>query len=79
MLIVLKQRGLNTLIEEQKFTFKSDYETWSFTKETSEAFGLIKLNVSESLWFHLNSITTPPESWDKLESFFGKVDTMRAM
>jgi len=79
MLTVLTQRGLNTLIKEQKFTFKLDYETWSFTKEIGEAFGLIKSNVSESLWFHLENITTPYEIWDKLESLFGKVDTMRAM
>ena len=79
MLTILAQRGLNTLIKEQKFTFKSDYETWSFTKATSEAFGLIKANVSESLWFHLDNITTPHDAWDKLESLFSKVDTMRAM
>jgi len=79
MLTILAQRELNTLIKEQKFTFKSDYETWSFTKATGEAFVLIKSNVSEILWFHIDIITTPHEAWDKLESLFGKVDTMRAM
>ena len=79
MLFVFLNTRLNTLIKKKTFTFKSDYETWSFTKATGEAFGLIRANVSESMWFHLDSITTPHEAWDKLESLFGKFDIMRAM
>lgn len=40
-------------------------------------FGLIKSSVSESLWFHLGSITTPHKVWYKLEYVFDKFDTMR--
>ena len=73
------QRGFNTLIKEQKFTFEGDYESWSFSKSQGEPWGIIKANVSESVWFHIDSTSLPHEAWIKLESLFGKVNTIQAM
>jgi hypothetical protein len=37
-----------------------------------EAHGLIKMSISLYLRFHLQEIDDPDESWENLESMFGK-------
>lgn len=66
-------------MKEKNFTFKSDYETWVFSKSKTKAFELIRTNTSEILWFYFENITTPHEAWDKLEIFFGKVDIIKVI
>ena len=42
-----------------------------------ETHGLLCLNISRDLLFHLDGITLPNEVWEKLQYFFGKIDKMR--
>ena len=42
-----------------------------------EAFGMLCLNTSRYLLFHVEIIGTPNEFWLKLESLFGKTDEIR--
>ena len=42
-----------------------------------EAFGFMCTHISRDLLFHLEGLRTPKESWDKLESLFGKQDEIR--
>lgn len=41
--------------------------------------GLIKLNVFDSILFHIDEFDTPKEIWDKLQSLFGQVSEFRAL
>ena len=41
-----------------------------------EAYGILCLSISRDLLFHLNSLTSLNEVWEKLEDIFGKTDEM---
>jgi hypothetical protein len=45
---------------------------------SDEAQGLIKMSISPDLRYHLQEIDDPEESWDKIESVFGKLNIIRA-
>ena len=42
-----------------------------------EAYGLLCLNISRDLLFHLDGLKSPNEVWEKLEDIFGKTYAMR--
>ena len=42
-----------------------------------EAYGILCLSISRDLLFHLDSLTSPNEVWEKLEEVLGKTDEMR--
>ena len=42
-----------------------------------EAYGLLCLNISRGLLFHLDGLTSPNEVWEKLQKLFGKTNEMR--
>ena len=42
-----------------------------------ETYGLLCLSISRDLLFHLDSLTSPSEVWEKLEEIFGKTNQMR--
>ena len=42
-----------------------------------EAYGLLYLNISRDLLFHLDGLISPNELWEKLQCLFGKIDKMR--
>ena len=44
-----------------------------------EAMGLIALQVSDSLQFHLDGCNTPLAMWTKLDGLFGTVNEFRAL
>ena len=43
----------------------------------NEAYGLLCLNISRDLIFHIDGLTSPNEVWEKLYEIFGKIDEMR--
>jgi hypothetical protein len=43
-----------------------------------EARGLIGMSISPDLRYHLQGVDDPEESWDKIESVFGKLNIIRA-
>ena len=44
-----------------------------------EAMGLIALNITDSLLFHLDGLTTPRAIWTKFYNLFGTVNEFRAL
>ena len=42
-----------------------------------EAYGLLCLSISRDLLFHLDSVTSPNEVWEKIEDIFGNIYEMR--
>ena len=44
-----------------------------------ESMGLITLNISDSLLFHLDGLTTPRDYWRKFETLFGRVNEFWAL
>ena len=42
-----------------------------------EAYGCLCLSISRDLLFHINGLKIPKEVWDKLSSFFDKLDDLR--
>ena len=40
------------------------------------AYGLLCLSISRDLLFHLDSLTSPNEAWEKLEEIFGNTYEM---
>ena len=55
----------NSVVEKSKFFNRLD-----------EAFGMLCLNISRDLLFHVDSLTTLNEVWMNLEALFGKNDEM---
>ena len=48
-----------------------------FLNQLDEAFGFMCTHISLDILFHLEGLRTQKESWDKLESLFGKQDEIR--
>ena len=44
-----------------------------------EAMGLIALNISDSLLFHLDRLTTPQAIWTKFYNLFGTMNEFQAL
>ena len=42
-----------------------------------EVYGLLCLNISRYLLFHLDGLTSQKEVWEKVQALFGKKDKMR--
>ena len=55
----------NSAVEKAKYFNKLD-----------EAYGSLCLSISREFLFHLESLTSPKEVWEKLESLFGKTDEL---
>ena len=77
MVIQLRAKGLfrvtmGTQVEPNYVVEKAKY----FNK-LDEAYGLLCLRISREFLFHLDSLTSPKEVWEKLESLFGKIDELR--
>ena len=51
-------------------------EKAKYFKKLDEAYGLLCLSISRDFVFHLDSLTSPKEVWEKLESLFGKNDEL---
>ena len=56
----------NSVVEKLKFFNRLD-----------EAFGMLYLNISRDLLFHVDGISTPNEVWLNIETLFGNTDEMR--
>ena len=77
MVIQLRSKGIfrvtmGTEVEPNFAVEKSKY----FNK-LDEAYGLLCLSILRELLFHLDSLTSPKEVWENLESLFGKTNELR--
>ena len=52
-------------------------EKIKWNNRRDEAYGLLCLNISRDLLFHLDGLTSPNEVWEKLQALFEKTYKMR--
>ena len=72
MVIQLRAKGLFRVTMGTKVEQKSVVEKSKYFNKLDEAYGLLCLSISREILFHLDSLTSPKEVWEKIESLFGK-------
>ena len=77
MAIQLRAKGLFRVTMGTEVELNSAVEKAKYFNKLDEAYGLMCLSISRDLLFHLDSLTSPKEVWEKLESLFGKTDELR--
>ena len=77
MVIQLISRGLCIATMGTKNESNSTLEKCKYFKILDEAFGIICLNISRDILFHVDSLTTLNEVCLRPESFFGKTGEKR--
>ena len=77
MEILLREKCLYRVTMETKVEPNAAAEKIKWHNRRNEAYGLLCLSISRDLLFHLDSLTSPNEVWEKLENIFGNTDEMR--
>ena len=77
MVIQLRAKGLFRVTMGTEVEPNSVVEKAKYFNKLDEAYGLLFLSISREFLFHLDSLTSPKEVWEKLESLFGKTDELR--
>ena len=77
MVIQLRAKGLFKVTMGTEVEPNSVVEKAKYFKKLDEACGLLCLSISRELLFHIDSLKSPKEVWEKLESLFGKTDELR--
>ena len=67
----LYRMNMGREIEPQQYVEKN-----KFLNRLDEAFDFMCIHISQDLLFHLEGLRTLKESWEKLESLFGKQDEL---
>ena len=72
MEIQLHARGIYrvTMDIEEELAFVTDKAR--FLNKKYEAFGFLRLSISQDILFLLSGLKTPKEIWDKLDTLYGK-------
>ena len=76
MMVQLRATGIYRVTMGTEVEPNSIVEKAKYFNKLDEAYGLMCLSISRYLVFHLNSLTSPKEVWEKLESLFGKTDEL---
>ena len=76
MVIQLRSKGLFRVTMGTEVEPNSAVEKSKFFNKLDEAYGFLCLSISRELLFHLDSLTSPKDVWEKLESLFGKTDEL---
>ena len=76
MVIQLRAKGIYKVTMGTKVEPNSAVEKSKYFNKLDEAYGWLCLSISRELIFHLDSLTSPKEVWEKLESLFGKTDEL---
>ena len=77
MVIQLRAKGLFRVTIGTEVEPNSVVEKAKYFNKLDEAYGLLCLSISREFFFQLDSLTSPKEVWEKLESLFGKTDELR--
>ena len=77
MVIQLRAKGLFRVTMVTEVEPNSVVEKAKYFNKLDEAYGSLCLSISREFLFHLESLTSPKEVWEKLESLFGKTDELR--
>ena len=73
MVIQLRAKGLFRVTMGTEVEPNSAVEKAKYFNKLDEAYGLLCLSISRELLFHLDSLTSPKEVWEKLESLLAKL------
>lgn len=76
---LLMSRGLWSCLDANQPVLQIPFEVLQHRNKMDEAMGLIALNISDSLLFHLDGLTTLLAIWTKLQTLFGTVNEFRAL
>ena len=63
MVIQLRYKGLYRVTMGREVEPNSTVEESKYLNRLDEAFGLLCLNISREIMFHIDSLTTPNEVW----------------
>ena len=77
MEILMRIKGLYKVTMETKVDPNATSEKIKWNNRRDEVYGLLCLNISRDLLFHLDGVLSPNELWDKRQNSFGKTDNMR--
>ena len=77
MVIQLRSKGLFIVTMGIEVEPNSAIEKAKYFNKFDELYGFLCLSISRDLFFHIDSLTSPKEVWEKLESLFGKTDELR--
>ena len=77
MVIQLRSKGLYKVTIGTKVQPNYVVEKSKYFNRLDEAFGMLCLSISREIRFHVDRISTPNESWLRIESLFGKIDELR--
>jgi hypothetical protein len=75
---ILRSKGLYhiTLGKEKDPIDAEKKAKWD--NKNDEGHGLIRISIASYLWFHIQGIDGPNESWDKLNKVFGKHNVIQS-
>ena len=76
---LLRSRGLWSCLDEHQLALTRPFEVPQHRNKMDEAMGLIALNISASLLFHLEGLNTPQAYWEKFWTLFGRVNEFWAL
>jgi len=77
MVIQLRSKGLYQVTMGIQLEPNSVVEKAKYFNRLDEAFGMLCLDTSREILFHIEILGTSNEFWVKFESLFGKTDEMR--
>ena len=72
MEILLREKGLYRVTMETKVEPSAATKKIKWHNRRDDAYGLLCLNISRDLLFHLDGLKSPNEVWEKLVDIFGK-------
>jgi hypothetical protein len=74
MEVLLRSKGLYQITLGKEKTPIDDDKKVKWANRSDEARGLIKMSISPDLRFHLKEIDDPNETWENIESVYGKLN-----
>ena len=77
MQVSLHKLGLFRMTMGREAEPQHYFEKNKFLNRLDEAFGFMCIHISQDLLFHLEGLKTRKESWENLESLFGKQDELQ--
>jgi hypothetical protein len=75
---LLRSKGLYWIVLGKETTPIDDNKKDKWDSRNDEACGLIRMSISPDLRYHLEGIDDPEETWNTVESVFGKLNIIRA-
>ena len=68
----MRSKGLYSVTMETEAEPNAIVENIKWNNRRDEAYGLLCLNISRDLLFHLDGLSSPDEVWDNLNIYLGR-------